>query len=77
MSAKIRLVSGVEATINEYQWACEDAVIEGLLQLMLDPSDPSGADPNPDATAAAAAVETLGGELISFDKTEYVEGEIY
>jgi hypothetical protein len=65
------------ATIDGYEWASENLALQGLLNAMLDPIGPSGSDPNPDYHAALAAVEALGGEVISYDKTEYEEGVIY
>lgn len=77
MAATIRLEDGAEATINFYQWACEDVQLCDMLEFFLDPLGPSGSDPNSDYHAAVAAVEALGGEIVSYDKTEYEEGVIY
>ena len=68
---------GMTATVDGYQWSSSDERFAELLQYMLDPLGPSGSDPNPDYHAALAAVEALGGEVVSYDPTEYVEGRIY
>ncbi len=66
MPATIR-IGDTEATIDGYRWTCEDTTLERLLNLMLDPFGPSGADPNPDVTAARRAAVRLGGEVIRED----------
>ena len=76
MTAMIE-VGGVIATIENYHWRSVDEILARGLNLRLDPLGPSGSDPNPDYTAALAAVEALGGEVVSYDKTEYEEGVIY
>ena len=76
MSATIK-VGNVEATISEWVWSCKDKTLESLLNGMLDPLGPSGADPAPDLHAAQAAVGALGGEVISYDETDFVEGRVY
>ena len=76
MSAIIR-TGRDRATIDGYAWASENLALQGLLNAMLDPLGPAGSDPNPDYHAALAAVEALGGEVVSYDKTEYEEGVIY
>lgn len=76
MAAVIR-IADTEATIDFWIWRSNSDALRHTLQAMLDPLGPSGSDPNPDYHAALAAVEALGGEVISYDKTEYVEGQIY
>jgi len=67
-----------EATINNYHWTSEDKDLEQLLNTMLDPLGPSGDDPTPDIHAAEAAIEQLGGEIVSVDKLpKFVEGRVY
>jgi len=76
MSATIR-IENVEATISEYVWSCEDATLKAVLNGLLDPLGPSGADPAPDLHAAQAAVEALGGEVVSYDEVDFVKGRVY
>lgn len=76
MSAVIR-INKSHARIDGYNWISADKGLERLLNSMLDPIGPSGADPNPDLHAAQAAIKELGGELIEFDEMEYVKGRIY
>jgi len=76
MSATIR-IGNVEATIKEYVWSCEDAAVEAVLNGMLNPLGPSGADPAPDLHAAQVAVEVLGGEVVSSDEVDFVKGRVY
>jgi len=76
MSAIIE-VNGIRATINGYQWTSSNKDLEQTLNLMLDPYGPSGADPNPDATAAQAAIDKLGGKLIRFDKDTSRPGTVH
>lgn len=70
-------IAGNVATIKGYKWSGDNNVLVSLLNAMLDPAGPSGADPNPDLTAAQAAIDALGGEITRADETEYVEGRIY
>lgn len=56
-------IAGITARINEYVWTSDNKDLEKLLNSMLDPEGPSGADPNPDYTAAMQAIEALGGEI--------------
>ncbi len=65
------------ATIDDLEWTCEDAGFLSLLTAMLNPLGPSGADPDPDYTAAMAAIEQLGGTITQRDEVEYVEGRVY
>lgn len=76
MAATIE-INGIEAMIEEYHWTSKDATLAGILNTLLDPLGPSGADPNPDLHAAQAAVAELGGEVVSYDETEYEEGRVY
>ena len=76
MSATAK-IAGQGVVIDGYRWAGEDDALVGLLNAMLDPGGPSGADPNPDLHAAQAAVEALGGEVVSYDPTEWEEGVVY
>jgi hypothetical protein len=66
VAATIR-IGDTEATIDGYRWICEDKTLERLLNLMLDPFGPSGADPNPDVTAARRIAARVGGEVMRQD----------
>lgn len=58
-----------EAEIEGYRWTCEDLpALEDLLNAMLHPLGPSGADPYPDYTAAEDAAKRLNGEIVYADK---------
>lgn len=63
MSAKVRIY-GYEASISGLKWTCSNKPLEELLNSMREPLGPSGADPDPDYTAAMRAIEELGGELL-------------
>lgn len=76
MTAKVRIGANT-ATVEDYRWTSDSAGLERSLNAMLDPSGPSGADPNPDLTAAQKAVKRLGGGIVEFDETEYIEGRVY
>lgn len=77
MAATVRIYGQI-ATIDGYVWSCANKSIERLLNAMLDPLGPSGADPDPDYNAARNAVDRLGGELVSHDPPDdYIEGRIY
>lgn len=74
MSAAIK-IHGVEATVNERVWSSDIPQFTQLLNGMRKPL--SGADPNPDLTLAEEAVRRLGGRVVRFDESEYVDGRIY
>lgn len=76
MSATIK-IRDVEATISEYVWSCGNKTLEAVLNGLLSPLGPSGADPDPDLHAAQAAVEALGGEVVSSDEVDFVKGTVY
>lgn len=76
MPATIRIGSN-EATITDFQWTSSNKSLEALLNAYLDTSGPSGSDPNPDLTAAQAAVNRLGGQIISYENMPYEEGRVY
>ena len=76
MSATIR-VGDYTAVIEDYTWRGGIPELIALLNAMLNPLGPSGSDPNPDLHAAQAAIEILGGRIIDYDETEFVEGRIY
>ncbi len=70
-------IGGDAAEIEGYEWTGDNDALVGLLNAMLDSSGPSGADSNPDLTAAQDAISRLGGEILHADEVEYVEGRIY
>ncbi len=76
MTTTIRIWSQA-AAIDGWLWTGQDQPLVDMLNAMLDPLGPSGADPAPDYHAALAAIEQFGGEVLSFELPEYVEGGIY
>ena len=76
MSATIK-VGVFEATLDGWEWAEGDAWFVDRLNAMLDPEGPSGSDPAPDLHEAQRVAKELGGQVIRFDKPEYVEGTVY
>jgi hypothetical protein len=76
VSATIR-IGPLEATITDYRWTSADPSLEAALNAMLNPAGPSGADPNPDLTAAQDAVGRLGGVVVAAEApAEEPEGRI-
>lgn len=71
---KIRIMPGLEATIEGYHWTCDNPAFEKVLNNMLSSCGPSGSDPNPDLTAARKAVERYGAEILYADHRNY-EGD--
>ena len=67
----------VKAVIQDYKWSCSNKHLERLLNTQLDPDGPSGADPNPDGTAAQEAATLMGGKVISIEPVEYDENAVY
>ncbi len=76
MPAAVRF-GGIDATISGYVWSSEDESLAGMLNAMLPAGGPSGADPNPDGTAAQEAVRILRGELVSVDSLPSETGSVY
>lgn len=76
MSATV-MIGGEKATIDGYKWTSDDQALEELLNALLDPLGPSGADPNPSLTAAQEAVKRLGGEVVRFDKPKFDPEAVY
>jgi len=71
-------IGDVEATIENYEWSSKDKRLEKMLNARLDPDGPSGADPYPDLTAAQEAVDSLGGEIVKYDKPpDYPEDMVF
>lgn len=75
--AAIVEINGDKAIIRDYKWSSSNRQLAEILNTMLDPLGPSGADPNPDGTAAEEAVRRLGGRVISIDETESEDGVVY
>lgn len=66
------------AEIEGGRWTSADKRLEAELNARMDPSGPSGADPDPDLTVARAAAHALGGEIIQADgEDEYEEDAIF
>lgn len=76
MSATV-IIGGEKATIDGYEWTSDNQALEDLLNAMLDPLGPSGADPNPSLTAARSAVDRFSGEVVIFDKPEFDPEAVY
>lgn len=76
MPAVVRFDS-VLATINGYEWECDDSVLKALLDSMLDPDGPSPSNPQPDITEARRVAEVLGGEVMEEIPEEHEEGKVY
>lgn len=77
MSATIKIMNK-NYTITDYKWSGQDEVVVAMLSSFIDPDGPSGADPNPDATAAQNVVDELAiAEMVRFDKLDYVPGRVY
>lgn len=73
--------NGIIATIEDVVWSCDDNQFEDFLNSMIDmiaPFGPSGADPDPNHTAAIKVIKMLGsGKVTQRDEVDYVEGRIY
>ncbi len=76
MSATIKAL-GKNYTIDGYKWSGPDKGMVRIFNSYLDPDGPSGADPNPDATAAFELAKTLGLKVVKYDKLDYVPGRVY
>lgn len=70
-------INGKRAVVKDYHWSSADEALATMLNALLNPNGPSGADPNPDGTAAEEAVKRLGGRIISVDETESEDGVVY
>ena len=76
MSATVKIY-GQTATIDGWKWTGEDEELVALLNSMLDPNGPSGADPDPGGNEAARVAKELGGEMVSRDPVESEPGVVY
>jgi hypothetical protein len=77
MAVIVRLASGTTAIIDGYYWTARDPTVAALLNAMLEAAGPSGADPDPDRTAAQRAIAVLGGEILRADDAPFEDGVIY
>jgi hypothetical protein len=66
MSAIIQ-IDLIEAIVDGYHWTSKSKPLADMLNAMLDPLGPSGADPNPDETAAIEAAELIGAEVVKVE----------
>ncbi|MBI1353266.1 MAG: hypothetical protein GC160_02890 [Acidobacteria bacterium] len=55
------------ATIDGWKWTSENALLQRELNALLDPAGPEASDPDPDYTAAVAAVRRFDGEIVAVD----------
>lgn len=76
MRATIEM-GGARATIENWHWTSRRQVLADVLNRMLDPIGPSGADPAPNYHAALEAIERLGGKILDYELPEYVHGRVY
>lgn len=77
MTATIAL-GQLQATITDYHWTSASPEFSGLLNAMLDKTGPSGADPDPDLTAAKTAARQLHAHVIDHTPLDPpVDGRIY
>jgi hypothetical protein len=77
MSASIKLPFDVEATLTDGIWTCADAEMQELLQRTFPLWKRSGADPNPERTAAEFAVSLFGGAVVSVDPIVFDPTVVY
>lgn len=73
---KIQATDG-EFTVDGYHWTGTNAAVVEFLNAMLSPFGPSGADPDPDHTAALDAMRLIGGEIVHHDELPYEPGRVY
>ena len=76
MNATIEL-AGMQATIDGWNWTGSDEGLVALLNAMLDPDGPSGADPAPNTHEARRVAELLGGKVLEFELPEYDPEAVY
>ena len=58
------LIAGEQAVLRGWHWICTDKSWEDILNDMLDPDGPSGADPQPAINEARRIAKILGAEVI-------------
>ena len=71
------MIDGKEAMIKDYVWVSGDKELINMLNEILPLGGPSGADPNPDGTAAQEAVKVLGGKVLKIVPVEFDPEVIY
>lgn len=70
-------IGGIQATIDGYEWTSDDRQLTAILNALLLSAGPSGNDPHPDLTAAQAAVDALGGEIVQADDVPFDPDVVY
>ncbi|RYX80929.1 hypothetical protein EON83_26325 [bacterium] len=64
MPVTVRMFCNI-ATVKDYEWHCDNPKVLDLLNATLEPDGPSGADPDPDYSAAEEAIRFYGhGQII-------------
>jgi len=76
MTATI-FILGKKATITDYEWRADNPAVANLLNSLLDPAGPSGADPNPDLTTAQEIAIRFNGEVLDFEPVKSETGIVY
>ena len=65
MSYTVEILGGaVRATVKDRRWSSDDRLAEQLLNAHVDPTGPSGSDPDPDYTLALEAARRWKGRII-------------
>ena len=68
---------GVEATIENLKWKCDNKLIQKALEVC-SLEDVEGYTPFPDLSIAKLAIEKFGGRIIKItDKPEAIIGKVY
>jgi hypothetical protein len=57
-------LGGILAAFEEGEWKCDDPSTKAVLDTLVDPEGPSGADPDPDMTMAEKA-KRVGAVFLS------------
>ena len=70
-------ISGVSATLEGWTWSSTDRQLARLLNVMLDPDGPSGADPAPNTHEARRVAQLLGGEVVDYELPPYDKDAVY
>ena len=70
-------IFGEKASIQDWKWTCRNMTIESLLNHMLAPLGPSGADPAPNYHEAQRIAEMFRGKVLEYELPEFIDGTIY
>jgi hypothetical protein len=70
-------IGGFEASIQDGQWSSDNKLLNDIVILTVPFEGVPTSEPDPDKHLADIAIEKLGGEIVSHDKPEFVEGRIY